>query len=88
MDLPPVIFGTSGHGNLFVALEEQEKLKIVEQCVCISIKQFIALPKTFLHTFIPGFSYASYFRVFHTPGLKVGSPVFNSVRSHASLYWI
>lgn len=36
MDLPPVIFGTSGHGNLFVALEEQEKLKIVEQCVCIS----------------------------------------------------
>lgn len=34
--LPPVIFGTSGLGNLFVALEEQEKLKIVSECLRLS----------------------------------------------------
>jgi D-threo-aldose 1-dehydrogenase len=31
--LPPVIFGTSGLGNLFVALDEQAKLNIVSECV-------------------------------------------------------
>jgi D-threo-aldose 1-dehydrogenase len=35
-DLPPVIFGTSGLGNLFVALEEQEKLNIVSECLRLS----------------------------------------------------
>lgn len=34
--LPPVIFGTSGLGNLFVALEEKEKLDIVSECVRLS----------------------------------------------------
>lgn len=34
--LPPVIFGTSGLGNLFVALEEEEKLNIVTECVRLS----------------------------------------------------
>lgn len=33
LSLPPVIFGTSGLGNLFTALEEEEKLKIVRECV-------------------------------------------------------
>lgn len=33
LDLPPVIFGTSGLGNLFVALDEQAKLNIVSECV-------------------------------------------------------
>ena len=31
LHLPPVIFGTSGLGNLFVALEEEEKLNIVSE---------------------------------------------------------
>jgi D-threo-aldose 1-dehydrogenase len=35
-DLPPVIFGTSGLGNLFVALGEQEKLNIVNECLRLS----------------------------------------------------
>jgi D-threo-aldose 1-dehydrogenase len=34
--LPPVIFGTSGLGNLFIALEEEEKLNIVSECVRLS----------------------------------------------------
>src|SRR5215213_10639545 len=34
--LPPVIFGTSGLGNLFVALDEQSKLDIVSECVRLS----------------------------------------------------
>jgi D-threo-aldose 1-dehydrogenase len=36
VDLPPIIFGTSGLGNLFVALEEQEKLNIVSECLRLS----------------------------------------------------
>src|SRR5688572_21678917 len=36
LHLPPVIFGTSGFGNLFVALEEEEKLNIVSECVRLS----------------------------------------------------
>jgi D-threo-aldose 1-dehydrogenase len=32
-DLPRVVFGTSGLGNLFVALEEQEKMNIVSECL-------------------------------------------------------
>ena len=36
-DLPPVIFGTSGLGNLFVALTEEEKLNILKECVRLSI---------------------------------------------------
>jgi D-threo-aldose 1-dehydrogenase len=36
LDLPPVIFGTSGLGNLFVALEEQAKLNIVSECLRLS----------------------------------------------------
>jgi D-threo-aldose 1-dehydrogenase len=36
LHLPPVIFGTSGLGNLFVALEEEEKLKIVSEYVRLS----------------------------------------------------
>jgi D-threo-aldose 1-dehydrogenase len=36
VDLPPVVFGTSGLGNLFVALEEQEKLNIVSECLRLS----------------------------------------------------
>lgn len=31
--IPPVIFGTSGLGNLFVALPEAAKLEIVKECV-------------------------------------------------------
>ena len=34
--LPPVVFGTSGLGNLFVALDEQEKLNIVSECLRLS----------------------------------------------------
>ena len=34
--LPPVIFGTSGLGNLFVALDDQAKLDIVSECVRLS----------------------------------------------------
>ena len=33
LDLPPVIFGTSGLGNLFIALTEVEKLNIIKECV-------------------------------------------------------
>jgi D-threo-aldose 1-dehydrogenase len=36
LKLPPVIFGTSGLGNLFVAMNEEQKLKIVEACILIS----------------------------------------------------
>ncbi|MFB9841291.1 aldo/keto reductase [Mucilaginibacter ginsenosidivorans] len=36
LNLPPVIFGTSGLGNLFVALDEDEKLNIVSECVRLS----------------------------------------------------
>ena len=36
LHLPPVIFGTSGLGNLFVALDEEEKLNIVSECVRLS----------------------------------------------------
>jgi D-threo-aldose 1-dehydrogenase len=36
IDLPPIIFGTSGLGNLFVALGEQEKLNIVSECIRLS----------------------------------------------------
>ena len=36
INLPPVIFGTSGLGNLFVALEEDKKLNIVSECVRLS----------------------------------------------------
>ncbi len=36
VDLPPVLFGTSGLGNLFVALDEKEKLKIVGECLRLS----------------------------------------------------
>lgn len=35
-DLPPVIFGTSGLGNLFVALTEEEKLGVIEECIRLS----------------------------------------------------
>jgi D-threo-aldose 1-dehydrogenase len=35
-DLPRVVFGTSGLGNLFVALEEHEKLNIVSECLRLS----------------------------------------------------
>jgi len=35
-NLPPVIFGTSGLGNLFVALDEQTKMDIVNECVRLS----------------------------------------------------
>jgi D-threo-aldose 1-dehydrogenase len=31
--LPPVVFGTSGLGNLFVALDEDAKTRIVEACI-------------------------------------------------------
>ncbi|HLP38148.1 aldo/keto reductase [Lacibacter sp.] len=34
--LPPVIFGTSGLGNLFVVLTEEEKLDIIEECIRLS----------------------------------------------------
>ena len=36
LNLPPIIFGTSGLGNLFIALEEEEKLNIVSECVRLS----------------------------------------------------
>lgn len=36
LNLPRVIFGTSGLGNLFVALEEQAKLDIINECVRLS----------------------------------------------------
>jgi D-threo-aldose 1-dehydrogenase len=36
LNLPPIIFGTSGLGNLFVALDEEEKLNIVSECARLS----------------------------------------------------
>lgn len=36
LQLPSVIFGTSGLGNLFVALEDEAKLNIVSECVRLS----------------------------------------------------
>ena len=36
MNLPEIIFGTSGLGNLFVALPEEEKLNIVNDCIQLS----------------------------------------------------
>ena len=39
--LPPVVFGTSGLGNLFVALDEEVKFKIVEACVRLSGRQVV-----------------------------------------------
>ena len=36
MSLPQVIFGTSGLGNLFVALDDQAKLDIIKECVRLS----------------------------------------------------
>lgn len=41
LHLPPVIFGTSGLGNLFVALEEEEKLDIVKECVRLSKEKVV-----------------------------------------------
>ena len=35
-NIPPVIFGTSGLGNLFVAHSDEEKLNIVKECVHLS----------------------------------------------------
>jgi len=34
--LPPIIFGTSGLGNLFVALDEEAKFDIIKECVRLS----------------------------------------------------
>lgn len=34
--LPPVIFGTSGLGNLFVVLTEEEKLNVIKECIRLS----------------------------------------------------
>ncbi|HLZ89231.1 MAG TPA: aldo/keto reductase [Puia sp.] len=39
--LPPVIFGTSGLGNLFVALDEESKMKVVEACILLSGGQVV-----------------------------------------------
>src|SRR6476660_9673362 len=36
MELPPILFGTSGLGNLFVALDEEAKFNIVKECVRLS----------------------------------------------------
>src|SRR5215213_971211 len=36
LNLPRVIFGTSGLGNLFVALDDQAKLDIISECVRLS----------------------------------------------------
>ncbi|HWB91646.1 MAG TPA: aldo/keto reductase [Puia sp.] len=33
ISLPPVLFGTSALGNLFVELDDEDKLKIVEACI-------------------------------------------------------
>lgn len=33
MNMPPVVFGTSGLGNLFVALDETTKYEIVKECI-------------------------------------------------------
>jgi D-threo-aldose 1-dehydrogenase len=39
--LPPVIFGTSGLGNLFVALDEVTKFEIVKECIRHSSKPVV-----------------------------------------------
>jgi D-threo-aldose 1-dehydrogenase len=36
LDLPAVIFGTSGLGNLFVALDEELKCEIIKECLRLS----------------------------------------------------
>ena len=36
IDLPPVIFGTSGLGNLFVALQDEEKLSVMRESLRLS----------------------------------------------------
>jgi len=36
LNLPPIIFGTSGLGNLFTALGDEEKLNIVSECARLS----------------------------------------------------
>lgn len=41
INLPPVIFGTSGLGNLFVAMEEEEKYQIVKECVRLSANNLV-----------------------------------------------
>jgi D-threo-aldose 1-dehydrogenase len=33
INLPPVIFGASGLGNLFVALDEETKCEIIKECL-------------------------------------------------------
>jgi D-threo-aldose 1-dehydrogenase len=33
LNMPPVVFGTSGLGNLYVALEETTKIEIVKECI-------------------------------------------------------
>ena len=39
--LPPIIFGTSGLGNLFVALDEATKYSIVKECIMQSTKPVV-----------------------------------------------
>jgi D-threo-aldose 1-dehydrogenase len=39
--LPPLIFGTSGLGNLFVALDDESKYKIVKECIRLSNGQVV-----------------------------------------------
>jgi len=41
LHLPQVIFGTSGLGNLFVALKEDEKLDIIRECARLSGEKVI-----------------------------------------------
>jgi D-threo-aldose 1-dehydrogenase len=41
VDLPPILFGTSGLGNLFVALDDQEKLNIVSECLRLSNEKVV-----------------------------------------------
>jgi D-threo-aldose 1-dehydrogenase len=36
INLPPVIFGTSGLGNLFAALDDESKYEIVKECIRLS----------------------------------------------------
>lgn len=36
LNLPKLIFGTSGLGNLFVALDEESKCSIIEECIRLS----------------------------------------------------
>ena len=33
LDMPPIIFGTSGLGNLFVALSQEVKQEIVKEAI-------------------------------------------------------